>query len=148
MAPLNAPADQRTEQLIEAFEPEAPTRQLSGPLSSLATLLAVGLSAYALYWVVAIVQPQIYRVSFLLLALVLSFLLFPTVKGSRGGVTVFDWALIAFTIAGLLWPLVDFGQFVYRAAEPTAVDLVLRFTPKWRLPEPIRLADAISRMHG
>jgi len=124
LAPLNAPADQRTEQLIEAFEPEAPTRQLSGPLSSLATLLAVGLSAYALYWVVAIVQPQIYRVSFLLLALVLSFLLFPTVKGSRGGVTVLDWALIAFTIAGLLWPLVDFGQFVYRAAEPTAIDLV------------------------
>ena len=124
MAPLNVPADQRAEQLIEAFEPEAPTRQLSGPLSFLATLLAVGLSAYALYWVVAIVQPQIYRVSFLLLALVLSFLLFPTVKGSRGGVTAFDWTLIAFTIAGLLWPLVDFGQFVYRAAEPTAVDLV------------------------
>ena len=110
MAPLNVPADQRAEQLIEAFEPEAPTRQLSGPLGSLAALLAVGLSAYALYWVVAIVQPQIYRVSFLLLALVLSFLLFPTVKGSRGGVTAFDWTLIAFTIAGLLWPLVDFGQ--------------------------------------
>ena len=47
-------------------------------------MLAVGLSLYALYWVVAIVQPQIYRVSFLLLALVLSFLLFPAVKGSRG----------------------------------------------------------------
>jgi TRAP transporter 4TM/12TM fusion protein len=121
---LNPAADQRTEQLIEAFEPEAPTRQLSGRLSFLATLLAVGLSAYALYWVVAIVQPQIYRVSFLLLALVLSFLLFPTVKGSRGGVTVFDWTLVAFTIVGLLWPLVDFGQFVYRAAEPTAIDLV------------------------
>jgi len=65
---LNGATDQRAEQLIEAFEPEAPTRQLSGPLSFLATLLAVGLSAYALYWVVAIVQPQIYRVSFLLLA--------------------------------------------------------------------------------
>jgi TRAP transporter 4TM/12TM fusion protein len=121
---LNAAADQRTEHLIEAFEPEAPTRQLSGRLGFLATLLAVGLSAYALYWVVAIVQPQVYRVSFLLLALVLSFLLFPTVKGSRSGVTVFDWTLIAFTIVGLLWPLVDFGQFVYRAAEPSAIDLI------------------------
>jgi deoxyribonuclease V len=36
----------------------------------------------------------------------------------------------------------------HRVSLPTAVDLVLRFTPKWRLPEPIRLADAISRMHG
>ena len=32
---------------------------------------------YALYWVLFIVQPQIYRVSFLLIALVLTFLLFP-----------------------------------------------------------------------
>ncbi|EWY38479.1 endonuclease V [Skermanella stibiiresistens SB22] len=36
----------------------------------------------------------------------------------------------------------------HRVSLPTAVDLVLRFSPKWRLPEPIRLADAISRMHG
>ncbi|UEM06271.1 deoxyribonuclease V [Skermanella rosea] len=35
----------------------------------------------------------------------------------------------------------------HRVSLPTAVDLVLRFAPKWRLPEPIRLADAISRMH-
>ena len=63
--------------------------------------------------------------SFLLLALVLSFLLFPTVKGSRAaGVTVLDWTLIALTIVGLAWPLVDFGRFVYRAAEPTAIDLI------------------------
>lgn len=36
----------------------------------------------------------------------------------------------------------------HRVSLQTAVDLVLRVTPKWRLPEPIRLADAISRMHG
>ena len=82
---MNGAADPRTEQLIEAFEPEAPTRQLSGTPGLLATVLAVGLSVYALYWVVAIVQPQVYRVSFLLLALVLSFLLFPAVKGTPGG---------------------------------------------------------------
>ena len=34
------------------------------------------LSLYSLYWVVGIVQPQIYRVSFLLVSLVLIFLLF------------------------------------------------------------------------
>ncbi len=47
--------------------------------------LAVGLSVYALYWVIAIVEPQVYRVSFLLVALVLSFLLYPAVAGSRCG---------------------------------------------------------------
>jgi TRAP transporter 4TM/12TM fusion protein len=121
---LIAAEDQRTDQLLEAFEPEAPTRQLSGLPGFLATMLAVGLSVYALYWVVAIVQPQIYRVSFLLIALVLSFLLFPTGKGSRAGVTAFDWTLIAFTIVGLAWPLVDFGRFVYRAAEPSSIDMI------------------------
>ena len=131
---MNAAPDQRTDRLIEAFEPEAPARELSGPLGLVATILAVGLSLYALYWVVAIVQAQVYRVSFLLLALVLSFLLFPAVKGtSRAmgprsqrppGVSVLDWMLIALTTVGLAWPLVDFDQFVYRAAEPTAIDLI------------------------
>jgi TRAP transporter 4TM/12TM fusion protein len=45
-----------------------------GPL---ARALAVALSLYALYWVVAIVEPRLYRVSFLLLALVLTFLAVP-----------------------------------------------------------------------
>ncbi|WP_158045326.1 deoxyribonuclease V [Skermanella pratensis] len=40
-----------------------------------------------------------------------------------------------------------FVSIGHRVSLPTAVDLVLRFTPKWRLPEPIRLADALSRMH-
>jgi TRAP transporter 4TM/12TM fusion protein len=105
-------------------EPETPTRTLSGTLNAVATILAVALSAYALYWVVAIVQPQIYRVSFLLIALVLSFLLFPTVRGSRGRVTPLDWTLVAASIAGLAWPILDFDRFVYRAAEPSALDLV------------------------
>ena len=130
---MNAPEDQRADQLIEAFEPEAPARQLSGTLSIVATALAVGLSVYALYWVVAVVQPQIYRVSFLLLTLVLSFLLFPAVRATRRsgprreqsrGVTAVDWILIALTIIGLIWPLADFDRFVYRAAEPNAIDLI------------------------
>jgi TRAP transporter 4TM/12TM fusion protein len=123
LASLNAePADRPD--LIEAFEPEAPTRPLSGVPRRVAALLAIGLSLYALWWVVAIVQAQIYRVSFLLIALVLSFLVYPAVKGSRGRVSTIDWILIVFTIIGLGWPLVDFGQFVYRAAEPTTIDLI------------------------
>ena len=73
---------------------------------------------------IAIVDPQVYRVSFLLVALVLSFLVYPAVRGTRSGINPLDWLLIATTIVALAWPLVDFGRFVYRAAEPSAIDLV------------------------
>ena len=106
--------------------PEAsPARELDGPVARLSTALAIGLSLYALYWVLFIVQPQIYRVSFLLVALVLCFLLFPRVRGSQAGVTALDWMWIAASVAALAWPLIDFDTFVYRAAEPRAIDLLL-----------------------
>ena len=62
---------------------DAPTRELRGAPRAVSRTLAVALSLYALYWVVFIVQPQIYRVSFLLVALVLSFLVFPGRRVSR-----------------------------------------------------------------
>jgi TRAP-type uncharacterized transport system fused permease subunit len=100
-------------------------QDLPGPLRRAASLLAIGLSLYSLYWVLFIVQPQIYRVSFLLIVLVLTFLLFPLRQGGRGGTRALDWLLMAAAIAALTWPIVDFGQFVYRAADPLPVDLVL-----------------------
>ena len=100
-------------------------RRLDGLTARVAGTLAIGLSLYALYWVLFIVQPQVYRVSFLLVSLVLSFLLFPRVTGSRGGVTALDGALVAASIAALAWPLIDFDRFVYRAADPRPIDLVL-----------------------
>ena len=63
-------------------------RQLRGfPARASSAALSVGLSLYALYWVIVIVQPQIYRVSFLLVALVLTFLLFPSTRGDLRGVS-------------------------------------------------------------
>ena len=64
-------------------ESEAPARKLSGAPGILAGALAAGLSVYALVWVLTIVEPQVYRVSFLLLALVLTFLLYPARQGWR-----------------------------------------------------------------
>ena len=74
---------------------------------------------------VGIVQPQIYRVSFLLVALVLTFLVFPAHARWRARVTWLDWTLAAAAAAALAWPVVDFDRFVYRAATPLTVDLVL-----------------------
>jgi TRAP transporter 4TM/12TM fusion protein len=104
---------------------EAPARHLEGWVARLAAGLAVGLSVYALYWVLFIVQPQVYRVSFLLIAIVLTFLLFPRVRGGQAGVTPLDWTLIAVSIAAFAWPLVDFSAFIYRAADPRPIDVLL-----------------------
>ena len=65
------------------------------PAGSPRALLRGGLAVYALYWVLFIVQPQIYRVSFLLIALVLTFLLFPAAAAGvrRTRVPRADWLL-------------------------------------------------------
>jgi TRAP transporter 4TM/12TM fusion protein len=110
---------------IEALAFESPTRDLKGRTATLATALAAGLSFYALYWVVGIVQPQIYRVTFLLLALVLSFLSYPRGRRDRTHATPLDWLLIAASIAALAWPIIDFESFIYRAADPTTTDVAL-----------------------
>ena len=82
-----------------------------------------------------------YRVSFLLIAVVLIFLWFPARREaataglkacdpvsravSIARVPPADWVLIVLTIAALGWPLADFDRFVYRAARPSTIDLVL-----------------------
>ena len=101
------------------------TRRLSGAVAKLATALSAGLSLYALYWVVGIVQPQLYRVSFLLVALTLTFLLYPASQRSKNHIATLDWILVLLAILALGWPIVDLGQFVYRAATPSNTDLVL-----------------------
>ena len=88
------------------------------------TVLATGLSLYALYWVVGIVQPQIYRVSFLLITLVLTFVLYPSIPAWRSRVAAVDWALAGVSVVVLAWPIVDFDQFVYRAATPNGLDIL------------------------
>ncbi len=103
---------------------EVPTRQLSGIPALLVTVLAAGLSLYALYWVVGIVQPQIYRVSFLLITLVLTFILYPAIPAWRGRVAAVDWGLAAAAVLVLAWPIFDFDQFVYRAATPSGLDIL------------------------
>ena len=121
-------------------------RSLGGALGWLVSGLAAGLSLYALYWVVGIVQPQVYRVSFLLIALVLTFLLYPARRARRERVTLLDWLFAALAVAALAWPILDFNQFVYRAATPITTDLALgtlvillvleatRRTVSWILP--------------
>jgi TRAP transporter 4TM/12TM fusion protein len=107
------------------LEVETPARILFGWTGRLAMVLAVALSVYALYWVVGIVQPLVYRTSFLLLVLVLGFLYYPARPESKSRVTATDWLLALLSIAACLWPIIDFNNFIYRAADPSTVDVVL-----------------------
>src|SRR6186997_873331 len=75
-------SDEKVSQLIEQFESEAPTRALDGPWRWVAGILAAALSLYALYWTQYSITTQIYRATFLMVALVLTFLLYP-LRGRR-----------------------------------------------------------------
>ena len=108
-------------------ELESPTRTLTGWPARLTTGLATALALYSLYWVVGIVQPLVYRASFLLIVLVLSFLFYPGSerRSARTRVSSIDWLLAALAVASLAWPLIDFDNFIYRAADPTTRDMAL-----------------------
>ena len=108
-------------------ELESPTRQLTGWPAQLGTALAIGLSLYALYWVVGIIQPLVYRVTFLLIVLVLSFMFYPATSSPRDRlrVSMLDWVFIALAMVALAWPIIDFDNFIYRAADPTGRDMLL-----------------------
>ena len=111
---------------LDTVEPELATRDLRGPARRVAAALAVALSLYGVYWVLAIVDAQIYRTSFLLLALAATFLLYPARRAVRGDrPSLLDWALAALVLVALGWPILDREAFSYRAATPTAVDVAL-----------------------
>ena len=112
------------EGLADVIETETPQRRLGGWAGRTATTLAFALAVYALYWVVGIIAPQIYRPTFLLIALIITFLTYPGRTGQHR-VTIVDLLLILASIAALVWPIVDMERFVYRAATPMTVDVVL-----------------------
>ena len=134
--------------LTAAAESESPVRHLTGWPFRLARVLALALACYSLYWVVGIVQPLVYRVSFLLAVLVLTFLVYPATSSARDRARVSwaDWLFAGLAVAALLWPLLTFDDFIYHAADPSLADrtfgailivLVLeatRRTAGWILP--------------
>jgi TRAP transporter 4TM/12TM fusion protein len=58
---------------------------------------------------------------------VLSFLLYPgaDTPRARAHVSPLDWLFVALAALSLAWPLIDFDNFIYRAADPTRTDMAL-----------------------
>ncbi|MBA2248405.1 MAG: TRAP transporter fused permease subunit, partial [Chloroflexia bacterium] len=114
---------EENQELIETLEAESPTRKLIGFWAFVVTALAVGLSVYALYATRVNISTQIYRTTFLGFALVLTFLLYPWRQGRGRRVSIVDLALCAASIAVAVYPILDFDEFIYRAARPNETDV-------------------------
>ena len=122
-----------TEELSEEFESERPGRRLRGIPGLIVSAMGVGLSLYALYWVLNPLTAQTYRTTFLAIVLAMTFLVYrgwgkaPERKDGerpfeRPGVT--DWVLAALAVVALGYTLVTFDEFVRRSVEPNGLDLL------------------------
>ncbi|MDP9497338.1 MAG: TRAP transporter fused permease subunit [Actinomycetota bacterium] len=121
------------EALIEAYEAEKPARKLAGVPQRVVQGLGLALSVYAVYWVLRPVPTQIYRTSFLAVALAMTFLVYrgwssrrpaqPDEPARRDNPGITDWLLAALSVVALGYTLVSFDEFVRRAVVPTTLDI-------------------------
>jgi TRAP transporter 4TM/12TM fusion protein len=116
-------SEDRTQEIIEQYESEGRAQQLVGSWRWIAGAIAVGLALYALYATLATIPAQVYRTSFLGAALVLTFLLYPLRRSGRGRVGPIDLLLALASIGVTIYPILDYQEFVYRAAQPTELDV-------------------------
>ncbi len=119
-----------TTSLIEDLDAEKPARKLAGVPKAIVSLIGFALSCYAFNWVLNPLPAQVYRTSFLAMALAITFLVY---RGwdSRGGEQrprqhrpgITDWLLAVLSVVALGYTLVVFDEFVRRAVLPTTLDV-------------------------
>lgn len=139
-------SSEKVSQIIEEFESESATRKLTGFWYWIAAGLSLGLAVYALYWTQYSVTTQVYRASFLLLVLLLSFIYYPWRKQDRGRVSWIDVVLGLLSLVSLVFLLLTYKSALQRAVNPTMTELVMggmlivlvleanRRTTGWALP--------------
>jgi TRAP transporter 4TM/12TM fusion protein len=146
--PTAGPAGDQPEALLAEYEAEKPARHLTGPARLVVSTAGVGLSCYAIWWVLDPQPAQRYRMTFLAVALGMTFLVYRPWTRRRAGAAptgepgpderperpgngqsdnpgVLDWALAAAAVVVIAWPLLDFDAFVRRAVRPTTTDIAL-----------------------
>ena len=112
----------RLEELIE--EEEGVTRKVVGFWNIVITVLAVGMSGFALYSSVFPITTQILRGVHVAFLLALSFLYYPFSKRFKTKITLFDIILALAAVGTILYMLIDFEQFIYRAVTPERWDII------------------------
>ena len=120
----------------------------------------MGLAVYALYWTQYSITTQVYRASFLLLVLTLSFIYYPMLRADRRRVMWCDLLLIAVAATSLIFLILNYRAALQRSVNPTPVEVILggalilltmeatRRTTGWALPITAILFLLYARMLG
>ncbi|MCC7371825.1 MAG: TRAP transporter fused permease subunit [Chloroflexi bacterium] len=111
--------------MIEQFESESSTRSVSGPWRWIAAILAGSISVYGLYWTQYSISTHVYRATFLLLILALSFLVYP-LRGRRSWLEFGGIVLLGAILVGLYWPVPQAAaraRFLDELLSPTALGM-------------------------
>jgi len=104
-------------------EEEGVTRRLSGPLNTFITITAVVMSLYHLYAAVGTVTTQILRGVHVAFVLFLGFLVFPPLKKFKHRIAWYDVGLALLGVSTIIYMLIDFEEFIYRAVTPNFWDM-------------------------
>lgn len=113
----------KLEEIIE--EEEGVTRKVKGFWDYIITSLAVAMSLFAIYATIFPVTTQILRGVHVAFMIVLSFLYYPMAKKFKGKINIIDIFLALVGIACILYMLIDFEDFIYRAVTPELWDKIL-----------------------
>lgn len=116
---------ERVEELIEEFEGESPTRKFSGVGRLLTGVIAAALAVYALYWTQYTITTHVYRASFLMVVLALTFLYYPAVRRHRDRVPIYDFLLAAAAVATLVYLLLIYQSALQRVTRPTPTEVFM-----------------------
>ncbi|SNS89171.1 TRAP transporter, 4TM/12TM fusion protein [Geodermatophilus pulveris] len=131
--PVDDPDRIDQEALIAEFEAEKPARHLTGWPSWVTSVVGVGLSLFALYWVFNPMPRQVYLPTFLSLGLFLTFLTYrgwprsakAKEAGKRDHPNVLDWLLALTSLVPAVYMVSDWQGFFRRAILPTDTDLLI-----------------------
>lgn len=129
MSEQNEPIEEISEERLKEAqrfieEEEGVIRRLSGWKQHFVIYFAVCMTFYHLYAAVGTITTQVLRGAHVAMVLFLSFLVFPPSKKKVGSIAWYDIILALLGAATILYMLVDFEDFIYRAVTPDTWDLV------------------------
>lgn len=118
-------SEEQRSQIIEEYESESRVRQLSGLWRTVAGVLAAGLAVYALYGTQFSITTQVYRATFLMVVLVLTFLFYPLLKRHRQRMSIFDIVLGVLAVISLGYLVQNYAAALDRVIFPTPTELAM-----------------------
>lgn len=124
----NKPVEQVSEERLKEAqkfieEEEGVIRRLTGWKLQFVTYFAVFMTLYHLYAAVGTITTQVLRGVHVAMVLFLSFLVFPPIKKKVGSLAWYDVLLALLGASTIVYMLVDFEEFIYRAVTPDSWDL-------------------------